>query len=225
ANIVVGKRLAVLWETVNVTAVTATTFTATFILDHGAGETISLEETYVARVDRDGTGTQISAELLGHGAVKLVARHPTDPNFLYCSTEDNHVSFTNMGAAAGPATAWTDITVNRPAGISIMGLTVAPSGQAYVLGGSPVMSGGISTPLFSVGAGGWTAEPVAAAPPEQKKILTAHPVANDILFAAAGSRVYTLNQAGGTWNWTNTSDGLPGPPIYDLWAGNIGSAA
>jgi hypothetical protein len=230
ANIVVGKRLAIAegtdhGETVYVTAVTATTFTANFGFAHPTGDVIALEESFVARADRAGTGSQISQDFLQHRAVKLVARHPGDANFLYCTTEDDRVFFTNTGATAGPGTVWTEIATNRPAGADINGLCVSPSGQAYVLLASAVVSGAVTTPLFRVDAAGWTPEPCASTPGGAKKILTAHPTSNDILFAASDPFVYTLTRAAGTWTWASIGDGLPGGPIYDLWAGNIGTAA
>src|SRR6266581_3890327 len=228
-NIVVGSNIIIdtgaSAETVNVTAVTATTFTAIFGKNHAPGAVVQPNRSLVARIDEAGAATQISQEFVAQGNVRTVAAHPTDPNILYCATTTQRVWMTNAGSAAGPGTVWTEVTTDKPAGISISSIGIAPAGQVYVLLYNPILSGGITTPLFEVSTGTWLPQVCAGQPAGGFGKLVADPVAASTLYASNGSKAFSLALAAGTWTWTDISDGLPGPPIYDLWIGTIGSGA
>jgi hypothetical protein len=55
--------------------------------------------------------------------------------------------------------------------------------------------------------------------------LVADPTETNTMYASLGGRVYQLSLSGSTWEWVDISgagkDALPGPFVYDLWAGNI----
>ncbi len=233
-GIVVGSVLAIdpatpAAETVTVTATTATTFTAVFTQNHLVGATVQPNRTIVVRTDGSGVATQISQEFVGLGRVFAVAIHPADANVLYCATRsgvDQRIWTTNAGAAAGPSTVWSEIATGKPANIYIGSVAVASSGATYVMLTSSVASGANVTPLFEVSTGAWVAQACVGLPGGFTfgKVV-ADPVQAGTLYAANGAKVYRLTLAGGTWTWTDISAALPGQWIYDLWVGNIGSAA
>lgn len=229
AGIIVGSRITIdsgaNTENVIVTMVTATTFTAIFSKNHAAGVAVQPNRALVARIDETGGATQISQDFVAEGNVRIVAAHPSDANILYCATTNQKVWMTNAGAAAGPGTVWVEVATGKPAGISISSIAIAPSGNVYVLLGSQVTSGGVTTPLFEVSTGTWLPQTCAGQPTNQLGKLLADPVAANMLYASRGGKVYSLALAAGTWTWTDISENLPGPPVYDLWIGTTGSGA
>jgi hypothetical protein len=232
-NIQVGSRITIDdggagAETVTVTATTATTFTAAFANNHAANAPIVLTRSLVLKVAQDATVTLVSQDFTAHGGVKIVSIHPSDANVLYCVTGDDRVWTTNAGAAASAATVWTEVATGRPAAVSISSLAVTPAGEAYVMLGSPVTVGSTTSPLFRVSGGAWTIQPCTGVPtdPFGNGQTVADPVQSNVLYAGRGARVYRLTRnAGGAWAWQDTSVGLPGQWIYDLWVGPIGSGA
>jgi hypothetical protein len=228
-GIIVGSHLTIdsgaNTENVTVTMVTATTFTAIFSKNHAAGVAVQPNRSLVARIDETGGATQISQDLVAEGNVRIVAAHPTDANILYCATSNQKVWMTNAGAAAGPGTVWAEVATGKPAGISISSIAIAPSGQVFVLLGSQVTSGGVTTPLFEISTGTWQAQTCAGQPTNGLGKLLADPVAANTLYASRSGKAYSLALAAGTWTWTDISENLPGPPIYDLWIGTTGSGA
>src|SRR5204863_6770930 len=101
-------------ETVIVTGTTATTFSAVFSKNHGAGAPIVLNRSVVARIAQDGSAVQISQDLTPNGDVSFVAVHPSDPNVLSCVTTDQRVWSTNAAPGAGPGTMWAEISPTLP---------------------------------------------------------------------------------------------------------------
>ncbi|HTS26320.1 MAG TPA: hypothetical protein VMH81_10640 [Bryobacteraceae bacterium] len=236
AGIVVGKTLAIdtgnLFETVLVTAVTATTFTATFSNKHAAGVTILLVRAFVGRVDQSGIGSQISQEMdLNQAQVNIVAAHPTNANILFCGTNDQRVFSTNVGASANASTVWTEAKGSKPAGIAIASIAINHAGSVYVLLQSAVTVGPpgaqVTTPLFQISVNTWVAVPCTGLPGNTFNYgkLCADPVQGNVLYASNGARVYQLTSNGATFAWQDISDGLPGQWVYDLWIGNIGTVA
>ena len=147
---------------------------------------------------------------------------PSGSDTGYCATSDGNLWTTPSVSAATSATVWTEIATNRPSSSFASSITVDPSGNAYVLLGYPVVSGAITTPLFEVSGGAWTAQNCAGVPAGVYlgKIL-ADPVRTGTLYAFGGAKAYRLTLAGGTWMWADISDNLPGQPIYDMTVLNV----
>jgi hypothetical protein len=229
-NIIVGSSLNIEpganQERVAVTATTATTFTAVFAKNHPAGAAVENDRNLVARIDEAGAATQISQDFVGAGGVRFVAPHPTDPNVLYCATNNNKVFTTNVGATAGPTTVWTEVATGKPAAASIGWVALDSTGRTFVLLLSPLLSGGVTTPLFEVSTGTWLPQTCAGLPTGFTfgKVVV-DPAVAGTLYATHGARIYQVVLSTGTWTWTDISDGLPGQWIYDLWIGTIGSGA
>ncbi|TXC99501.1 hypothetical protein [Streptomyces sp. ISID311] len=230
-NIIVGSLVTVddgttNGETVTVTATTATTFTAVFVQNHSNGAAAVLNRSMVARIAQNGTAGQISQDFTPHGNVSFVAAHPSDPATLYCVTSNQRVWSTTAGATAGPSTVWAEISVNRPAaGLSISSVTVNALGEAFVVT-QPVTVGTTTTPLFRVSGGTWEAQTATGFPTGVSYgRAVADPLSSDVLYMADGSRVHQAKRTGGTWQFTDISVGLPRQSAYDLWIGNIGTAA
>ncbi|MEV6588162.1 WD40/YVTN/BNR-like repeat-containing protein [Streptomyces acidicola] len=212
-------------ETVTVTATTATTFTAMFGKNHAAAATVVLNRSLLARIAQDGSAVQISQDFTPVGDVSFVATHPSDADVLYCATSTQRVFQTKSGAAAGPATVWTEVNSNRPSGLSIRGLLVNTAGEAFVVT-QPVTVGSTTTPLFRVSGGSWEPLPTTGLLPiGSYGRAAADPVNPDVLYAAGDNKVMKATRTGTTWAFDDISSGLPGEWVYDLWVGNIGSAA
>jgi hypothetical protein len=213
-------------ERVIVTATTATTFSAVFLKSHPVGAAIQNDRHIVARVDDAGAAVQISQDFVGTAGVRVVSVHPSDANILYCWTSDQRVWRTLAAAAAGPGTVWSEVATGKPPGTSVASIAIAPNGNAYVLLLSSVNAGGVTTPLFEVSSGTWVAQSSTGLPTGFNfgKIV-ADPVQPGVLYCTYGARAYQMTLGGGTWTWTNISDGLPGQWLYDLWVGRIGAGA
>jgi len=190
-----------------------------------AGVIVQPNRLMVVRIDEAGAATQISQDFVAQGNVFTVAVHPMDPNILYCATSNQKLWMTRAGAAAGPGTVWSEIATGKPSWLSISSIAIAPGGQVYVQLRTPVAAGGVTTPLFEVSTGTWLPQRCAGLPMGGFGKLVADPVAVGTLYASSGSKVLRLTLAAGTWTSIDISDGLPGPPIYDLWIGTIGSGA
>ncbi len=236
ASIIVGSVLEVDTganeETVTVTAITATTFTANFTKTHIAGVTIKIERVSVGRIGQDSIGTRISQVFGSSIRVFIVAAHPSNADTLYCATNDQKLWMTNIGSTASSSTVWIEITGNKPAVLSMSDIAIDNAGNVYVLLQYPVTTGAgeftITSPLFKIAGGNWVHQPCTGLPTGSVlgfgKLLS-DPVQSDILYASHDARVYKLTLSGGNWNWQDISDDLPGQWIYDLWIGNIGTPA
>jgi hypothetical protein len=231
-NIIVGSSIliddgAATAETVTVTAVTATTFSAVFTQNHGVGATLKPNRGLVARIDAAGVAVAVSQDFTAHGNVTSVGK-PHNAFDYYCVTGNGKLWHSPGGAAPGPASVWVEVATGRPPGASITSIAQLPSGPVYVLLASPVGVGGATTPLFEVQSGSWVAAPSTGLPAGGGfGKLVADPLGGAQMFATVGSRVYELTSAGisgSPWTWTDRSENLPGPPVYDLWAGTTDPA-
>jgi hypothetical protein len=212
-------------EMVTVTAVTATTFTATFAKVHAIGALLRLQRSVVARIDGDGLGTQISQDFGRNGrVVSIVAPSPGDPNTVYCATNDGRIWSTNAATTASSATVWTEISAARPAGVAVSSLAVDAANQLFALLYWPATASGITTPLFQVSTGTWSPISSLNLPPGPFGKLVADPIFPATVYASSRTQVYRPTPAELGWDWVDISENLPGGPIYDLWCGNIGSA-
>jgi hypothetical protein len=175
----------------------------------------------VGLIDQSASADRISQDF-GPNQVSAVAVAPSGSDTGYCATSDGNLWTTPSVSAATSATVWTVIATNRPSSSLASSITVDPSGNAYVLLGYPVVSGAITTPLFEVSGGAWTAQSCAGVPAGVYlgKIL-ADPVSTGTLYAFGGAKAYRLTLAGGTWTWADISDNLPGQPIYDMTVLNV----
>jgi hypothetical protein len=215
---------------------TATTFSANVLNTYAAGSTfLRIYNSFVVRIDQNGTATQISQEL-GNPLIFAIAGSATDPNSFVCATDDptGHRVWVTPGGMLGPTSIWNEPTTNRPvgngsAGLQVSSLAIDGAGNIYALltnldatvSGMP-----ITTPLFQIAGGSWTPLPPASAlPTADFGPLVADPVQPNTLYAASGSRVYRVQQTGGQWSWTEVGTGLPGQTILDLWIGNISTSA
>ena len=233
ADIVTGSLLAidptgVNGETVTVSSTTVSSFSASFSKTHAAGVTIQIIRAFVGRIGQNAIASQISQEMGLFGAqVNIVVAHPTNANILYCGTTDQRVLSTNSGSTANASTVWTEATAGKPAGLSLSSNAIDDSGNVYVLLQTAITVGSgtsrVTTPLFQISGGSWIPLPCSSLPTGGFGYgkLRADPVQADTLYAGNGARVYQVKLSGGTWNWIDISDGLPGQWIYDLWVGNI----
>jgi hypothetical protein len=209
-------------ETVTVTNTTPVRFTAVFNRNHALNAAVVLNRDLVVRIDQSGSGTAISQDFVANGAVNYIAVHPSDPNILYCVTGDQRVWRTTSGSTAGPATVWTEISTNRPAGVQIHAVAVNSAGEAFAIV-EPIASGAATTPIFLVSGGSWQAQPSSGHPAGGFGRGLADPVQADVLYVVNGARVFRATRAGGSWSFVDISAGLPGGWIYDLWVGNAGT--
>jgi hypothetical protein len=241
ANIGVGTALYVddgspsNGETVKVTAITSTTFTANFTKSHNAGALVSLQRFPVVRIGQDALATRISQDF-GPILPHIVAAHPLNPNVLYAATIDQRLWTTNVGTTAGPTTVWTEVTTGKPTStppdppFAMSSIALDNAGNPYVLLLNPITTGSgefvTKTPLFLISNGTWVAQNCLNLPTGHLfgKLL-ADPVQPGTLYASNGARVYKLTLSASSWTWTDIGDNLPGQWIYDLWIGNIGTAA
>lgn len=208
-------------EVVTVSSVTATTFTATFGKAHSPHAWIEVFQSLVATIDQAGAATQIS-QVFGQAAPRVIAASPTDPTLFCLTTQDNRV-FVTSGVVPGPATVWAEATSGKPTGATTSWVAIDSAGNIYVLLTS--VPGGSTTPLYRISSGAWSAQASSGLPSGPFGPIAVDPMSANTLYAAAQGRVYRLALAAGTWAWTEVGPGLPGPPIQDLWVGNIGSGA
>jgi hypothetical protein len=234
ANILVGSSLTIdsgpNAETVTVTATTATTFTATFASAHTAGASVSINHQFLARVGQDANATVISQDF-GNIAVTIVATSPASADVVFMATADQRLWSTNNATAANPT--WVEITGGKPAALTMASIVIDPAGNVFVLLSHQVTTGGpefsTTSPLFLISGNNWVHISCVNTPsPDINGFgrLVADPVQPNRMYASHDARVYTLTSTGpgNAVTWTDTSNGLPGQWIYDLWIGNIGSA-
>lgn len=208
-------------EAITVTAVTGTTFTATFAYPHIPHAWVEVFNAMVVTIDQTGAATQ-GSQVFGNAAPAVIAASRTDPTLFGLVTQDNRV-FVTSGVPLGAATVWAEATTGRPATATTSWVAIDSAGQIYVLLTS--VPGGSTTPLYQISGGSWIAQPSSGLPASLFGPLVTDPVAAGTMYAASGGRVYRLAIAAGTWEWTEIGPGLPGPPIQDLWTGNIASSA
>ena len=177
----------------------------------------------VGLIDQNAVAGLISQDFSPSFVLTVGVGSTADPG--YCGTSDNRVWFTPSVKVANAATVWTEIANSRPAGIVVWSIAVDASNAAYVFAQSPVTSGGVTTPLFKVSGGLWEPQTCPNAPNVRNfGRLLADPVQAGVLYTQGGGHVYRLSLAGGTWNWQDISDDLPGQDIFKMWIGNIGSS-
>ena len=183
--------------------------------------------TTVALIDQAGIATRISQDFGGNTAqVSAVCMKMTGTDVGCCATTDSRLWTTPSISAAGPMTVWSEISASKPIGIVIAQVAFDAGGSLYVLATGPVMFGAVSTPLFAIVAGAWSAQACTGVPAGVVlDKLRADPVTPGVLYVNAGARVYRLILMAGTWAWEDLSDDLPGQPICDLWVANIGTAS
>ena len=244
ANIQVGMQVAMvdvssgaIIETVTVSEpITATSFTADFAQPHQMGEAMRFQSSFVGRIDPNGVVAQISGQLPFNGSV--IATHPTDPDIIYCANGFlNQVFFTTSATTASPATIWTEAAANKPSGrLNIVSIAIDPAGNVYVLLQFMQTVGAVETPLFQITSQGtWVPQPwippvldIENLPTDDFpgfRALRADPVTPNTLYLAYHARVFRLTLIDGVWDGSDITDNLPGQWVYDLWIGNIGSAA
>src|SRR5258708_7432958 len=160
-------------EVATVTAVTATTFTATFAKPHNPHVWVEVFNGIVVSVDQAGAATQIS-QVFGGAPPGVVAASPTDPTLFCLMTQDNRV-FMTSGVVPGPGTVWAEATGGKPAGATTSWVTIDFSGNVYVLLTS--VPGGSTTPLYQMSGGDWIAQPSSGLPAGPVGPPVPHPVA------------------------------------------------
>ncbi|KWF15206.1 hypothetical protein WL82_28905 [Burkholderia ubonensis] len=223
-------------ENVLVTAVAGATFTASFAKPHNVGASVVLQRFPIVRIDQSGNMVQVSQDFGPTSVPRLVAVHPSDPGTLYCSTRDQRVFTTNVGANANSSTVWTEVATAKPTDIRpgnkfIVGLAVDSGGNAYVLCNDLVHIPSSSefnafdTPLFTVNGGMWVGQPVNTNVPSATfGPLLVDPVQANTLYAVRVNKLFRAVNGPNGWDWSDISDGLPGAPINDVWIANIGGA-
>lgn len=232
ANIVIGSVLQVdgsisSAENVTVTAVTPTTFTATFVNAHKAGATITIFYQVLARVDQSANAVAISQNFTT-SSIYIVAASPNNADIVAFATSDQRLFVSSNATAATPT--WSEITASKPEALQMSSIAIDNSNITFILLGTSVITGGVEfqtdSPLFYISANTWVQIPCTNLPGSTGYAkLVADPVQGGIMYAGNNARVYRLSASrlGSTTNWTDISNGLPGQWIYDLWVGNIGS--
>jgi hypothetical protein len=116
-NIVLGSSLNIdtgsNQETVTVTGVTATTFTATFAIAHGDGAAVAINHRFLVRVGQDAQAAVISQDFSAT-PVTIVAASPASADVVFMATDDQKLWSTNNATAGTPT--WTEITTSNPPG-------------------------------------------------------------------------------------------------------------
>jgi len=210
-------------ETVVASAVTPTTFTATFANPHPAGAPVVWQRQVVGRMDHAGGSAQISQDFGAPGVV-WVAASPVDANQLYCVSGDQLLWHTGSGASANASTVWTVMPAGF-GGYQISTLTVDRAGSVFLLMIVPAVAGSrqITTPLFRADSGSWT--PIACTGLPAAGYLygriVADPIQAGTLYATYGASVFQVVVSGNSAAWTSVSAGLPGGAISDLWATGV----
>jgi len=180
----------------------------------------------VGLIDQSANAGRISQDFGAAGVSAVCVAASSGGDAGYCATSDNRVWTTPSISAATAATVWTEVATGRPATVAVSSLTIDAGGNAYILASFPISAGSVITPLFAVSGGAWVAQNCSGVPTGVSlgKIL-ADPVSPGTLYTTGGARVYKLSLTAGSWGWTDISDNLPGQPIYDMWIGNVGTAA
>lgn len=223
-------------DVVTVTDFTDTSFTAAFRFAHPARSRLQLEHAFVGRLGEDDPPQQISQDFGDNGRqVTLAIVDPTNANILFCATYigppvwSTRVWTTNTATAAGPATVWTEIAINRPVAgrTELSWIAVDAAGTPYALWTRPIPAtpGGTETPLYRLSEGGWIAETVVGTLPPSLAKFVADPLRPGVLYIAGGGTVYRLDKTGTAWSSTDISADLPRDLVYDLWIANIGTTA
>jgi hypothetical protein len=220
-------------ESVTLTAVSGSTVKADFADTHTVGAAVQQQLSFVGRIDRSGTVTQLSQDFQNLQP-SAIAVSPVNSNLYVCmvwdESEENAALFqTTSGATANASTVWTQLGTTVPFAsttfAAIAAVTIDAAGTIYVLLRTPNATTG--TPLYTVDAGGtWTAVPSSGAPTEGGfSPCVADPVTPNLLYAGYDADVYTVSVSGGAAVWTAITGNLPGQAVYDLWVGNVGTAA
>ena len=216
-------------ETVAVTAVTATTFTADFGRAHSPGVWVKINHGFLARIDQSANASVISQDF-GTVLPVAVAAHPTNSDVVFMATNDERLWGTSNATAASPT--WTQITGSDPTGggSRISSIAIDHAGNVFVLLNEQVSGGGegaITGPLFLITGSDWvqlactnTPTPTVAGGFGR---LVPDPLQANTLYAGHDARVFrlTAQSPDGDFTWTDISTGLPGQWIYDLWAGQV----
>src|SRR6202035_2147619 len=219
-----------------VTAVTSTTFTASFPEAYADGTSIEVFGGVLFSIDETALATQISQNL-GLDVPKAVAAHPTDATFAACVTgrqfaspPDQRAWIASGGGPLDPMTVWQEITgPTKPTGGLLSDVAIDHSGKVYVLltdlSWTAPGGGAVTTPLYEISTGSWIPQPCAGLPSGPFGSLIVAPGTTDTLYVTSGAQVSEAVAAGGTWTWTPVGAGLPGQDIVDLWIGNVGAPA
>ena len=129
-----------------------------------------------------------------------------------------------MGASANASTVWTELGAAPSPSDAVASLAIDAGSDVYALLTKPDATS--KTPLYAIGAGGWTAVPSSALPSGTTfGPCVADPMQSNLLYAGLDGAVYSVTIAGGMATWKSLMDNLPGPPVYDLWTANIGTQA
>lgn len=245
-DVVVGRVLTIdqgvndaggnsLEETVIITAVNGSDFSAIFAKDHAADAKILHNRAFASKIDQAGLCRQISQEFGLSGStsspkVSLIISHFTDGDLIVCITSDKKVWVTNSGTTATDTTVWNEVILNKPVGGNINAVAITPDSHIYVLYKSPVTGvdstgAPLSTPLFEISNDNWIAQACNSAPISTSDKyfgkLVAHPTNSNVLFASHRASVYrlVLDAETGIWDFQDITENLPGEIIYDLWVG------
>ena len=233
ANISVGLNLSIdggdPQETITVTSIAPTTFTADFAKSHLAGATVTILTQFLTRTNQS-ANTTILSQNFQTNSVDIVAVSPTDADIVAFATSDQRLFTTSNATAASPA--WIEATVSKPGGLNMASIAIDFGNNIFVLLTNAINVGAVEfpnvTPLFLISAGEWVPVTVTDLPATDGfgKLVT-DPVQANIKFAGNGARVYQLTSDGpaSSTTWSDISSGLPGQWIYALWVGNIGTAA
>ena len=211
-------------ETVVASAVTATTFTASFANPHPAGAPVVWQRQVVGRLDHAGGAAQISQDF-GAAGLAWVAASPVDANQLYCVSGEQ-LWHTGSGTSANAGTVWTQLPAGQ-SGYAISSITVDQAGTVFLLMQAPVSAGSgeitITTPLFRADPGSWTPIACTGLPAAGSSYgrIVADPRQAGTLYATYGSLVFEIAVSGNSAAWTSVSGGLPGGAIADLWAASV----
>lgn len=232
ANISVGSSLSIdggdPQETINVTAVAPTTFTADFAKAHTAGAAVTVLSQSLSRIDQSANATILSQDFQTN-SVNIVAVSPTDADIVAFATSDQRLYTTSNATAASPT--WVEATKSKPGGLIMASIALDFQNNSFVLLANAINVGAVEfpnvTPLFLISAGEWTPIEVTGLPATNGfGKLVADPVQANIKYSGNGARVYRLTSETSTSSttWSDVSNGLPGQWIYALWVGNIGTA-
>src|SRR5713101_1295234 len=217
-------------EQVLVTATTATTFTAAFAKTHPAGVPVQPLRQFVVRMPHGSLAARQISQNFGAASPVTIAASPVNSDIVYVAPSDQRLWTTTNASKATNSTVWTEVVGNKPGGITISSLAFDAAGSLYVLLSTAVTTGGgeflTESPLFLIQGGMWLHQACTHFPTQHVlgfTYLRGDALSPDTLYASHDARVYRLKAAGGSWDWQDISDGLPGQWIYDLWTGNIGT--
>ena len=216
-------------ETVTVTAITPTTFSANFAINHAAGAAVSVVTQFLTLVDQSANAKIISQNFQTN-SVNIVAVSPVDANIVALATSDQRLFTTSNATAASPT--WTEATISKPGGLTMASIAIDFRNNIFVLLANAINVGAVEfpniTPLFLVSTTDWSPIKVTNLPANNGfGKLVADPLQANTKYSGNGARVYRITSDGptSTTTWTDISTGLPGQWIYALWVGNVGTAA